>query len=810
MTTDAFYVTFSRDARWFEWSTLVLEKNLSGIREIVAVAPEQDRHLFDPIAKQRRSLRMVYIGDWPGMGYYWQQWVKMRADVFTNADRILHIDSDVFIREPISVDDFCIDGLPAWMWAYYSELGPEVPWREPTERAFGIPCEREFMQAQPLLVNRRLYSAARAEIEIRHDMGAREYIAEQGGKAKETGRPQFSEYNFLGAVAWAIQSGDYRWVDRNREPWPRAYQHCLQFWSHSKFEDNLQAIQQMLTGKNDNSAIRTTNRGIWVLANDTHISRWVEQQNRLDFDVPLLERICRHINPGDTVVDVGAFIGDHTLAYARATHGVDSGRVIAIEPNPTTFECLRRNMAGLSHVECHNIGLGDKPGEMGVAQSENAGASHLKSGKGVKIRTLDSFGLERCDFIKIDAEGMEVKILRGAEKTITSCRPTMFIEVNRGALERAGSSESELLSEIERHGYEISGRQDGPQYDVLCSHPQRKKQLKPIVCALGVCHRDAHLAEVWLKWVAYLSTLAGGDCSGFELLVMQTRRVGLEQHARLRNAIAETPSMFRTTWAVCPDEWEHGYPGSASHLFLRTLEWVEQNRPDHATMWCETDTVAMWPGWFGAIAREYTGCGMPFMGARVNPHDQHAHMTGNGVYPPNWRELAPSIARAYNAPGTEFLGRDKDQPWDVFAENEIEPKMADCRSIQQIWRPTVFSTLNLGLIRDDTALFHQCKDGSLTLAMTAARFPGFTSHLPAPDRGFMLETGARSLSINGLSFEFTPVARSAGGRLLCAYLPKNIEEQWMLESAVGKQGVSAIPVSEYHQLMSQRSAYRLD
>ena len=194
---------------------------------------------------------------------------------------------------------------------------------------------------------------------------------------------------------------------------------------------------------------------------------------------------------------------------------------------------------------------------------------------------------------------------------------------------------------------------------------------------------------------------------------------------------------------------------------------------------------------------------------RVRP-DGQAHMTGNGVYPHHWRELAPLITKAYNAPGTLYWGKEKGQPWDVFAETEIEPKMFECRSIQQIWRPTVFTAENLNLIRDDTALFHQCKDGSLTLALTAARFPGFAAHLPKPDRAYLLETGAKSISINGVTFAFTPVARSTGGKLLCAFMPTGIDQQWALDSAVGRNGVSAIPIEDYEKLMSSRFAYRLD
>lgn len=337
-------------------------------------------------------------------------------------------------------------------------------------------------------------------------------------------------------------------------------------------------------------------------------------------------------------------------------------------------------------------------------------------------------------------------------------------------------------------------------------------KLKPIICAVGVCHRDAHLAELWLRWVAFLSAQPGGDVSEFQLLITLTKRADADgAMARFSAALAgQRMHLFGVHAVVLPDEWEHGYPGSASHLFLRTLEIANAKFPGHAVLWCETDAVAMKPGWFREIAQEYSTCGKPFMGARVNPHDQHAHMTGNAVYPSNWRELAPLIATAYNAPGDAYWGREKGQPWDVWAESQVEPQMHECRTIQQIWRPTVFTKDNLNQILPGTCLFHQCKDGSLTLALTETRYPEFRKHLPAVDCAFVLETGGTEVELAGVKFEFKPVARSAGGRLISAFMPSNIFEQLALESAVGKHGVDRITIEDYHKLIAQRHRFYLD
>ena len=465
MTTDIFYVTFKRDVEWFRWSVAITEKNLSGYRQIVAVAPESDRALFEPIVAERKTLRMVYIPDWPRAGYYWQQWVKMEADKYTDADVIMHIDSDVYFKTPTSVEAFFHDGKPGWLWAYYTDCARDAGvWKSPTERAFGATCDREFMQGFPFTFHRSTYGICRDWLEMIHKVSAKDYIA----RCFCIGGMTFSEFNFMGCVAFQIQRDLYHFVDRNREPWPEGYQHSRQFWSHAPFSENQPEIEQMLNGGTE-QLIRVTNRGIWILSNDTHISKWVEHECRLDFDVPEVSKQCSHIKPGDVVVDAGAFIGDNTIAYARATHGIDTGRVIAFEPNPRAFACLTRNMAGLSHVECHNLGLSEKCASMEMALDPNVGASHLKDGVGVKVITLDSLCLTRLNFMKMDVEGFELRALKGGEKTIMACRPKLWLEINEGALNRAGTSPEELRKWLEDHRYTVHAWIGGPQFDVLCT-----------------------------------------------------------------------------------------------------------------------------------------------------------------------------------------------------------------------------------------------------------------------------------------------------------------------------------------------------
>ena len=216
--------------------------------------------------------------------------------------------------------------------------------------------------------------------------------------------------------------------------------------------------------------------GVAVIEGDTHIGKWVEEYGSLAIAEKMLAPFRKYVPSDSTVIDVGANIGDHTVTYAKWVGS--GGSVIAIEPVPEIFDCLCFNMKGKSHVVPMNIALSDKDSIVAVQVSENAGASYLMEDCEGRTDlcmtvTLDSFDYRGVSFIKIDAEGFETKILRGATKTIFREKPAMLIEVNDGALLRAGSSKIELRDLIESLGYntEITDRRlswKEPQFDILC------------------------------------------------------------------------------------------------------------------------------------------------------------------------------------------------------------------------------------------------------------------------------------------------------------------------------------------------------
>jgi FkbM family methyltransferase len=134
-------------------------------------------------------------------------------------------------------------------------------------------------------------------------------------------------------------------------------------------------------------------------------------------------------------VDVGAHVGLWARIMAH-----DFAHVTMFEPHPVQVECLAANMADLTNWTHHGVALGEGDGVVMMEQPDgNSGNTHVGSkGVPVKVRAIDSYGLDDVDFLKIDVEGFEFDVLQGASETIQRCRPVVVIEQKANNAERYG------------------------------------------------------------------------------------------------------------------------------------------------------------------------------------------------------------------------------------------------------------------------------------------------------------------------------------------------------------------------------------
>jgi FkbM family methyltransferase len=187
------------------------------------------------------------------------------------------------------------------------------------------------------------------------------------------------------------------------------------------------------------------------------------------------------VQAGAQVIDVGANFGLNTVVLGKQVG--PEGVVIAIEPLRVIFQQLCGNcfLNGLANVITLNAAVGATTGiiEMNpvdyFAQGWNFGDTQVGSGgERVQMVTLDSLGLSSASFIKIDVQGSELEVLRGAHQTIFSGRPYIFIQIEEPQLVRRGTTGQEVIQHIISLGYVLIHIRNEYPVDYLCV-PQEKR-----------------------------------------------------------------------------------------------------------------------------------------------------------------------------------------------------------------------------------------------------------------------------------------------------------------------------------------------
>lgn len=160
------------------------------------------------------------------------------------------------------------------------------------------------------------------------------------------------------------------------------------------------------------------------------------------YEANMFNSMRSRLKPGMTFIDVGANKGDHAFF---AGHLVGSnGKVIAIEPVPENIHWLNKSLTEneLDNVELQELALSDQDGHAMFQFGDVSGwgglipdEPELKEGR-IEVRTaaLDSLvpelGLSQVDAMKIDVEGAEIAVVRGAQETIDRFRPVIWLELH--------------------------------------------------------------------------------------------------------------------------------------------------------------------------------------------------------------------------------------------------------------------------------------------------------------------------------------------------------------------------------------------
>ena len=177
------------------------------------------------------------------------------------------------------------------------------------------------------------------------------------------------------------------------------------------------------------------------------------------------------VKNGTTIIDVGTNIGETLLNFAKINR---DGRNIGFEPVPFLYEKAKTNI-GLNefeNIELVNMALSSKAETLSFNETDenNSGGTFLTrdnsdSVRAVRAVRLDDFAeqnrLENISLIKIDVEGFEMEVLKGASEVLRKFRPTLFVEIDDAFLARQQSSAAAVFDLLVSHGYEIKNATTG-------------------------------------------------------------------------------------------------------------------------------------------------------------------------------------------------------------------------------------------------------------------------------------------------------------------------------------------------------------
>lgn len=184
-----------------------------------------------------------------------------------------------------------------------------------------------------------------------------------------------------------------------------------------------------------------------------------------------------HIREGDTVLDIGANIGHHTVYFSKTVGR--AGQVISFEPQLAIFRYASANAVvnGCSNVTLLQGCLGDAEGEVRMAavsydEQTNFGALGVsidedERGELVPTWTLDGLidrgtvRLSKIDFVKIDVQSFELFVLRGAYNAFRTFKPKIFLEISPYWMKERGYDYTEVYDLLREIGYRFSHFHEG-------------------------------------------------------------------------------------------------------------------------------------------------------------------------------------------------------------------------------------------------------------------------------------------------------------------------------------------------------------
>ena len=192
------------------------------------------------------------------------------------------------------------------------------------------------------------------------------------------------------------------------------------------------------------------------------------------FEEDVEKNIHSLVKPGMCVLDIGANVGYHTFRMSKLTR--PSGQVYAIEPTSWAYRRLIRNASlnpDLNNIIFSQLGLSNADTGTVPVQFQSSyrlDGKQQSTTENIELITLDTYlereGITKLDFIKLDVDGFEGKVLQGASKSLNKMRPIILMELNPSTMLENDDDPDVMVQILMQAGYRFETSHGQPIKDL--------------------------------------------------------------------------------------------------------------------------------------------------------------------------------------------------------------------------------------------------------------------------------------------------------------------------------------------------------
>lgn len=162
MVTDIFIKTYYKDFIWLEYCLRSIKKFTSGFRNVVIISDDDGHQIPEKILGILANKSVHYVkvpipyskSIDHGVGYLWQQYIKLTWYKYTDADNVLMLDSDSMLTKPTCPDNFKVDDKFYWIYRKWEDAGTSIIWKDITKHALKVDPDYEAMCVDGFLMQK--------------------------------------------------------------------------------------------------------------------------------------------------------------------------------------------------------------------------------------------------------------------------------------------------------------------------------------------------------------------------------------------------------------------------------------------------------------------------------------------------------------------------------------------------------------------------------------------------------------------------------------------------------------------------------